>query len=106
MRLQRMPDRLGIHPGRLARQVKPVDPFYQSPEWRALASAIKQMRGYRCEACGADHAETPWKLRADHITAIKDGGAPLDPLNVQCLCPSCDERKRVVEHRSRGRGAG
>lgn len=105
-RLQRMPDRLGRPPSRLDGAVKPVDPFYRSSEWQALASACKSARGYRCESCGADHSATQWKLRADHIVAIKDDGAPLDPLNVQVLCPTCDNRKRAQEHRQRGAGLG
>ncbi len=105
-RLQRMPDRLGAVPSRLAGSVKPVDPFYHSAEWRALASSCKRARAFRCEGCGADHSATVWKLRADHITAIKDGGEPLDPLNVQVLCPTCDNRKRAQEHRQRGAGRG
>ena len=106
MRLHRMPGRLGASPGRLAGQVKPVDPFYRTPEWRALGASMKRQRGYRCQACGEDHSATAWKLRADHIIAIKDGGEPLDPRNVQVLCAGCDNAKRGVEHRERGQARG
>ncbi|MCA0401303.1 MAG: HNH endonuclease [Proteobacteria bacterium] len=95
-------DRLPRHPGRLPGGVKPVDPFYRTREWVEFSSAIKRARGYRCEACGADHTETPWKLRSDHKVARKDGGADFDPLNILCLCAACDNRKRAREHQQRG----
>ncbi len=106
VRLERMPDRLGPVPSRLASHVKPVDPFYRTKEWQDLSASCKQARGFRCESCGADHSQTRWKLRSDHIKAIKDGGDPLNPLNVQVLCPTCDNRKRASEHRQRGQGGG
>ena len=34
---------------------------------------------------------------ADHIVELKDGGAPYDLNNGQCLCGSCHTRKTVAE---------
>lgn len=99
-----MPPRIGAPPPRIGLQGKPVDPFYHSSEWKAAESASKAAAGYQCRMCGADHRKTPFKLRADHIIAIKDGGVKLDPGNIQVLCAACDNRKRALEIRARGRG--
>ena len=78
---------------RVAPPVKLADPFYLTREWRALASAIKRQRRYTCEACGLDGRKQPWRMHADHIIEIRDGGAPMDPLNVQVLCHACHNAK-------------
>jgi 5-methylcytosine-specific restriction endonuclease McrA len=65
------------------------DQFYISREWRALVAHIKRERGNRCERCGA---AGPY-IQGDHRVERKDGGAPLDPLNVQLLCLTCHNRK-------------
>ncbi len=104
MRLSKIPPRLGAPPARIGQQGKPVDPFYHAPEWQQLAKARDRAVAYRCEGCAADFSAEPFKLKADHIVAIKDGGAKLDPSNVQVLCPACDNRKRALEIRERGRG--
>jgi 5-methylcytosine-specific restriction protein A len=80
---------------RLKTPPKYVDPFYQLPEWRKLASQVKRERGYRCEriGCGAAFPGDEWPLIADHIIEIADGGALLDRSNVQCLCRPCHARK-------------
>lgn len=72
---------------------KYVDPFYESPEWRAFAREIKQQRGYICEDCGKDCTDTPRGLIADHIVERKDGGADFDPLNTCLRCTACHNRK-------------
>src|SRR5216683_2297763 len=69
------------------RRVKPPpakvpDPFYSSPEWRALVAAVIAERGRSCERCGAE----PSRIFGDHIVEMKDGGAPLDKRNVMLLC--------------------
>ncbi len=104
VKLTAMPARLGKPQPRLIGGAKPVDPFYMTREWRGMAATIKSQRGYVCEACGKDCRARPFEIKADHIVAIKDGGAALDPLNIQLLCAACDNRKRAVEHRVRGGG--
>jgi 5-methylcytosine-specific restriction endonuclease McrA len=64
-------------------------PLYDRPEWRDLVRSLKRTRGRRCEACGA----TDGVIYGDHIKEVRDGGAELDPANVQLLCPSCHGRK-------------
>lgn len=92
--------------GRIKPPVKIVDPFYQSAEWIALASDIKRQRKYRCEACHGDFVRRRDKLIADHIIERKDGGADLDPLNIQCICIYCHNRKTARARREREAGGG
>lgn len=73
---------------RLRPPPKTALPFYQTPEWRRLAARIKRERGPRCEVCGSGH-----RVIADHIVELSDGGAPLDPSNVQLLCQAHHNRK-------------
>ena len=62
----------------------PLLGFYQTPEWRALRSAVIKERGPICEKCGAGG-----RIYVDHIQELRDGGAPLDRSNLMCLCSSC-----------------
>ena len=105
VKLSRMPARLAGSLSRFGAETKPVDPFYSGAEWRAFSAQIKRERGFVCEQCGKDCRTTPYGLRVDHKRARKDGGADFDRRNVACLCAGCDNRKRGVEHRDRGRGA-
>jgi hypothetical protein len=84
---------------------KRADPFYQSPEWRALVAEIIRERGARCEdrACRFPK-RTGNRVFGDHILELKDGGAPLDKTNVMLRCGSCHTRKTNVE-RARRMGA-
>ena len=47
----------------------------------------------RCQGCGAVATEV------DHITPLADGGAELDPANLQSLCQSCHAAKTAAEAR-------
>ncbi|KXV36273.1 HNH endonuclease [Gluconobacter japonicus] len=68
---------------------KTADAFYVSKEWRSLMATILKQRGRVCERCG----RTGCRIFGDHIIELKDGGAKLDPLNVQLLCGSCHTAK-------------
>jgi len=79
---------------------KQVQPFYVSPEWRALIKSIKQQRGNYCH----DPAHPPSESRTakgrvygDHIIELKDGGALLDPSNIMLRCHLCHQRKTWKE---------
>jgi 5-methylcytosine-specific restriction protein A len=98
------------------RVVKPApkmaDPFYLSPEWRALMGAIIAERGRRCEdpLHNGLHERSP-RVFGDHIVELKDGGAPLDPANVLLRCGACHTRKTIAARavrmaRPSGRPAG
>ena len=84
---------LATAPRQLKPPVKLADPFYESMEWRRFARMVKGHRGWTCEDCGKDCRQTPFTLKADHITERKDGGADFDPLNVRLRCQACDNRK-------------
>lgn len=90
--------------GRLKAPAKLADPFYQSTEWKALTSEIKRQRGYVCDDCGGDFRRRRDKLVGDHIVERKDGGAELDPLNIQCLCIYCHNRKTARSRLQRQTG--
>ncbi|GAP24022.1 endonuclease [Gluconobacter frateurii NBRC 101659] len=68
---------------------KTADAFYVSKEWRGLMATILKQRGRVCERCG----RTGCRIFGDHIVELKDGGAKLDPSNVQLLCGSCHTAK-------------
>jgi 5-methylcytosine-specific restriction enzyme A len=68
---------------------KQVDPYYVSPEWRALRIACLCRDRYKCTAPGCTNTATV----ADHIVSRKAGGPDtLD--NLRSLCRSCDARIR------------
>jgi 5-methylcytosine-specific restriction endonuclease McrA len=92
-RLKAISPRIAPIAPRVTVPAKVADPFYQSAEWVDLCRAIKRQRGYICQGCGADCRSTPRRLIGDHIVERKDGGADLDPLNVQLLCIGCHNRK-------------
>lgn len=80
MKLKQLKPAIAHLPPRIAVAGKYVNPFYQGREWRTLVQGLKRQRGW-CVVCGSTH-----RLVADHIIEIKDGGAPLDPANIQFLC--------------------
>jgi len=70
---------------------KVADPELLSPEHRAWRATVLRRADYRCEAIDDGkrcEVRAPARLFADHIRERKDGGAPLDPANGQCLCGS------------------
>jgi 5-methylcytosine-specific restriction enzyme A len=103
-RLSRIAPRLAEPAPRLKLPAKLADPFYESTAWRSLALAIKDQRGWQCEACGRDGRKTPRLMIADHIIERKDGGADLDPLNIRVLCAGCHNAKTAKARAERARG--
>ena len=83
---------------------KRVDPFYTSQEWRSLVATLIERRGRRCEQCGKTHEDdgTPVRIIGDHIHERKDGGADLDPMNVQLLCTRSGGNGRIHSDGRRG----
>lgn len=73
---------------------KTANPFYLTPEWRALVCEIIRERGARCEDPQCRYPERAGiRLFGDHIVELQDGGAPLDKANVMLRCGSCHTRK-------------
>lgn len=62
-----------------------------------MMATIIAERGRRCEACGRSGT----RIFGDHIIELRDGGAPLDPSNIRCLCGSCHTRKTVAARADR-----
>lgn len=97
-RLAALGSRIRTLSPRVATPGKRADAFYLSREWRALVRRIKAERGPYCERCGSRH-----RVAGDHVVEIKDGGAALDPGNVELLCQGCHNGKTA---RARARRAG
>lgn len=72
------------------------DPFYTSPQWRALRAAVLKRDGFRCSVTGC----TTRASVADHIKPRAIGGAD-DPHNLRSLC----ERHHNTRRRGGKRGA-
>lgn len=90
---------LGALAPRLKLPPKVADQFYQSREWRQLVTRIKRERGAYCVKCGSTH-----RLIGDHIVERRDGGADLDPSNVELLCFTCHQRKTAAARAQRAKG--
>ncbi|CAN2532549.1 hypothetical+protein [Methylocapsa aurea] len=67
---------------------KRTEDIYRSPGWIALRKRVRAERGRICERCGKTYEDdgSPVDLILDHIIERRDGGADLDPHNVQQLC--------------------
>jgi hypothetical protein len=101
-KLTAMPPRLGAMPAKVGAAPKIAEAFYQSRAWRSLIAAIKRERGNWCERCGSSN-----RVIGDHVVERKDGGAELDPANVELLCQACHNVKTAAERAARAtRGGG
>lgn len=98
-RLTSLPSRVAALPSRVRALPKVAEAFYLSPEWRKLVAAIKAERGSWCAKCGAGG-----RIIGDHIEERKDGGADLDPANVELLCMKCHARKTAAARAKRAVG--
>ena len=73
--------------------------IYNTQRWKKLRDEIKRARPY-CSECGATSRQR--RLVVDHVTEIKDGGAPYDPTNLRVLCYSCHGSKTHDAKAKRG----
>ena len=77
-----------------------VDPYYLTPEWKALRRACLERDGFLCVSCGER------AVVADHIIgrrrwfAENRAGSPDVLSNLRSMCLSCD--RRITEHPSTG----
>jgi len=69
-------------------------PSDRSPAWPAIRRRVLVAAGYRCHWCGGRASE------ADHVLALRDGGAALDPRNLVAACRRCNARRGGELHRS------
>lgn len=74
----------------------------QHKTWR---KAVLARAGYRCEHVErgrrCEKAAPRHRMFADHIVERRDGGAPLDPSNGQCLCGAHHTAKTVAARAKR-----
>ncbi len=81
----------------------PFDAFYRSAEWRKLRDGYAA-RHPLCVHCLARGITRGMRV-VDHKHELEDGGAPLDPGNLQSLCFPCDRTKTAAARAAReGRG--
>lgn len=88
-RLGLLQPRLGTMDVRTAHPpLKTADAVLVSSAWQNLVAGLIRTRGRRCERCGKLHEDdgSPVKLVGDHVHERRDGGAELDPANVELLC--------------------
>lgn len=70
--------------------------FYSTARWKR-ARAAQLIKEPLCRHCMAQGRVTPAAM-ADHIIPRVDGGADLDPDNLQSLCLPCHNRKTWTEN--------
>jgi 5-methylcytosine-specific restriction protein A len=97
-RLTALGSRLSRPAPRLAPPAKTADPFYLSPEWRALKARRRLDPDYYQARARLKPGE--W-LVLDHDREIRDGGARLDPTNTQWLTSSEHNAKTARERAKR-----
>jgi hypothetical protein len=78
------------------------DPVYDTPQFRVWRAHVVQRAGARCEALDAyglrcTRAYPEYRMYADHVKELRDGGSLLDLNNGQCLCRSHHEYKTIKE---------
>lgn len=101
-RLKTAAPRVGGLAPRVGLAPKLAETFYQSTAWKAMKARLARERGRRCQEPGC---QTPHdRVILDHIHERKDGGADLDPSNLQWLCFTHHERKTAASRRARSRG--
>lgn len=98
-KLTAMKPRHGGLVGRVRAAPKVAEGFYQSREWRQMVAGIKRDRGAWCERCGSTE-----RVIADHIVERKDGGADLDPSNIELLCAKHHAAKTAQSRARRAQG--
>ena len=98
-RLTASPARIGGLAARVAAAPKVAEAFYQSAAWRSLVARVKRERGSWCQRCGSRR-----RVIADHIVERRDGGADLDPNNIEMLCFDHHAAKTAAARARRARG--
>jgi len=85
---------------------KIVDEIYLTPEYRRWREQVLDLAGRRCVAI-LDTGKRCWRrepayrMYADHVIELKDGGAPFDVANGQCLCGSHHTSKTIAARTAR-----
>jgi hypothetical protein len=86
---------------------KAADPLYDKAQYRGWRESVIARAGRRCEAVDGGvrcaKAEPLHRMFADHKLELRDGGAPFDPANGQCLCGAHHTAKTADRRRARRR---
>jgi 5-methylcytosine-specific restriction protein A len=84
---------------------KKAEPFYLSPEWKALMRELIRVRGRRCQDAEHDPLlpRDGVRIYGDHVVELSDGGAKLDPRNILLRCAPCHGRKTAEARIARAR---
>lgn len=65
------------------------------PNWKEIATAVKEAAGWKCEACQNPHGKSPYVLTVDHLNH--------DPENedavLMALCQRCHLRRQGMRPR-------
>lgn len=85
---------------RLAPPPKTADPFYQSIEWRNLCAILRRTRPNVCAREGCGKPVRIW----NHIKERRDGGAALDPSNIEGLCFKHHQQHTAASRARRAKG--
>jgi 5-methylcytosine-specific restriction protein A len=101
VKLASMPKRVGGLPRRVQAAPKQAEPFYRTPEWKALAERRKLDPDYAAAKARAKPGE---RVILDHHDERKDGGADLDPANTKWLTMSEHAAKTAAARARRARG--
>jgi 5-methylcytosine-specific restriction protein A len=84
---------------------KRVDAHYLTDEHKAWRDQVLRNAGYRCEhiddGLRCVKAAPANRMFADHIKERRDGGAPFDPANGQCLCGAHHTKKTMAARAAR-----
>ena len=84
---------------------KVAAPIYSTAAFKAWRTAVIERANNRCEWKGCGVMGSPMvtgsRMFADHIVELKDGGAPFDPANGQCLCGKHHSLKTIAERSKR-----
>jgi 5-methylcytosine-specific restriction enzyme A len=86
-------------PGKLRLPAKRAASIYHTPEYQAWRAAVIERAAGRCEQPGCGRREP--RMFADHVIELRDGGAPFDLVNGQCLCGSCHTAKTAAARAAR-----
>lgn len=90
---------------RLKPPAKVADSIYSTPEFKQWRAIVMERAGSRCEAMVDGRrclkAAPRHRMFADHKVEIRDGGAPFDPDNGQCLCGSHHSTKTAAARAAR-----
>lgn len=61
-------------------------------DWDAIARAVKEAAGWKCEACGNPHGGHPYVLTVDHV--VDHDPMNVSPENLAALCQRCHLRRQ------------